>query len=318
MSKTADRYCVIGLEKKTTKGGKPYLDLKLAGESGELTGRVWSDAMPNVEVELNKVSFLEGKIEEYQGKQQLIIESGYILRDEKPDEFLEGLNTTPTLVFDIETIGMPFDEIEEHSQEYILDRLERVDRSDAAAVEQAKGKTGLYPLFAYVGAIGLLDTRGKGCVLLLHDQPVEMEDPTFTCETFADEASLIRRFWEIAEKYQRLVTFNGTGFDWPFLVFRSGVNRVKVPFSLKNWGDEKHIDLKNEVPPGRNNYSLAEISKAMGTFNPKEAGVSGGDVGRLFEEGKQADVAQYVARDVTSTLELYDVWRQFMAGRVIL
>lgn len=307
-------YCE-SVEKKTTKTGKTYLDLQLVYQSGPMTGRVWEDALAHVQAESSRVLRLSGKLEDYQGKPQLVI-SRADLTDENPDQFLQQVKSTPTLVFDIETVGKSYDELEEHSQEYLLTKLEHAQSEEDK--EKAKTKTGLYPIFGSVVAIGLFDTRQKGTVLLVYGQPVPMEDERFTCEVFADEKSLLARFWEIAKKYERFVSYNGKGFDWPYLVFRSGVNRVKVTIPMNTFArSDNNIDLMREIMAGRS-FSLAEVSKALGTFNPKEAGVSGGDVNRLVAEGKQADVAQYVARDVVSTGELYEVWRQYMAGRIVV
>lgn len=316
-SLVADKFLLIESSEKPTKNGSKFLLLKLAHKDGNLDGKVWSNAMSRVNIKPGSVVYLEGKIEEYNGQSSMIVEEGYTLHDEDPTAFMNEVKATPTMVFDIETVGVPFETIETESQKYLVERLERAQTEEE--IELAKGKTGLYPLFGYVGAIGLLDTRQKGVVLLLNDSPVEMEDSRYTCETFATEKELLTRFWEIASKYQRFVSFNGAGFDWPFLVFRSGVNRVKVSVPIKQWNrDENNIDLAAEIPPSRSMYKLAEVNKAMGLSNPKEAGVDGGDVTRLFAENKQSDVAQYVARDVSSTLELYELWRTYMSGRLIV
>ncbi len=313
----ADRFFLISLEERPTKKGDKFFLMQLAHADGNIGGKVWSNAMPQVKVEPNTVVYLEGKIEEYQGQKSVVVSSGYTLHDENPEEFLAQVKSVPTLVFDIETVGVPFEEIEEHSQKYLVERLERAKTEEE--VEAAKQKTGLYPLFGYVGAIGLLDTRNKGVVLLLNEQPVEMEDERYRCETFATEKELLARFWEIAKKYQRFVSYNGFGFDWPFLVFRSGVNRVKVTLPIRQWNkDENNIDLAAEIPPSRTMYQLAEVTKALGLSNPKEAGVDGSQVTEFFAAGRQAEVAQYVARDVASTLQLYDLWKTYLAGRVIL
>lgn len=311
-----ERFLLSSLEERTTKQGKKFFSLQLVHADGTFPGTVWSEAIPNVTVMPNSMVFIEGKVDSYNGKPSITVQSGYTLHDDDPDAFLSEVKSTPTLVFDIETVGVPFETIESVSQQYLLDR-EGAKTDDEIA--SAKSKTGLYPLFGYVGAIGLLDSRQKGVVLLLNEQPVEMEDQRYVCETFATEKELLVRFWEIVKKYQRFVSYNGAGFDWPFLVFRSGVNRVKVSVPIRQFNkDENNIDLAAEIPPSRTQYKLSEITKALGLSNPKEAGVDGGDVSDFFATGRQAEVAQYVARDVSSTLELYDLWRNYMSGRVII
>ncbi len=312
-----DRFLLTAMEQRTTKQGKKFYTLQLAHPEGAIAGTIWSEAIPRVKIVPDAVVYLEGKIDSYNGRTSLVVESGYTLADADPAEFLTAVKTTPTLIFDIETVGIPFADIAAESQRYLLERLERAETPTDQ--EAAKQKTGLYPLFGYVGAIGLLDTRQKGTVLLLNKSAVTMEDQRFSCEVFSTEKELLTRFWEIAAKYQRFVTYNGLSFDWPFLVFRSGVNRVKVSVPIRPWNkDENNLDLAVEIPPSRTMYKLSEVTKAMGLSNPKEAGVNGGDVTALFAAGQQSVVAQYVARDVSSTEQLYELWRTYLAGRTIV
>lgn len=311
-----ERFLLSSLEERTTKQGKRFFSLQLVHGDGTFPGTVWSEAIPNVKVTPNSMVFIEGKVDSYNGKPSITVQSGYTLHDDDPEAFLSEVKSTPTLVFDIETIGVPFESIEVTSQQYLLDREKAKTEEEITA---AQSKTGLYPLFGYVGAIGLLDSRKKGVVLLLNEKSVEMDDKRYTCEVFASEKELLVRFWEIVKKYQRFVSYNGAGFDWPFLVFRSGVNRVKVSVSIRQFNkDDNNIDLAAEIPPSRTQYKLSEVTKALGLSNPKEAGVDGGDVTGFFATGRQAEVAQYVARDVSSTLELYELWRTYMSGRVII
>jgi len=53
-------------------------------------------------------------------------------------------------------------------------------------------------------------------------------------------------FWDIARRYDEIVTFNGRGFDIPFLYLRSAL--LNVPISRKDWlgyrfQTEPHCDL---------------------------------------------------------------------------
>ena len=315
-SRVAERFFVEKIEERATKTGKKFFTLQLRGEDAAYPAKVWSNAIPQVQVKAGVVAYVEGAASEYQGKLEITIDSAYTLHDEDPSQFLQQAHTTPTLVFDIETAGLSFDELDPDSQAYLIKREGGEDQD----IEAIKTKTALYPLFGWVAAVGLLDTRGKGTVLLVHDKTVELDNSLYTCEAFPNEKALLTRFWEIAEKYERFVTFNGNGFDWPYMVFRSGVNRVKVPFqlSLAFNRDEKFFDLAIEIPPGRNTYSLEETCKAFGLTNPKAAGVHGGDVGALIAAGRQQDVANYVSRDVSSTKELFDLWRTYLSGRTVL
>jgi len=52
--------------------------------------------------------------------------------------------------------------------------------------------------------------------------------------------------------------------------------------------------------------------------NPKDKGVSGLHVSGLFSQGKIREIGDYVSRDVISTAQLYDTWKKYMAGKIVL
>jgi hypothetical protein len=42
--------------------------------------------------------------------------------------------------------------------------------------------------------------------------------------------------------------------------------------------------------------------------------VTGLDVNRLLQEGRQREIAEYCLRDVRATVELYRIWTERLAG----
>ena len=38
------------------------------------------------------------------------------------------------------------------------------------------------------------------------------------------------------------------------------------------------------------------------------------DVNRLLEEGRHRDIAEYCLRDVRATVQLYQIWKERLAG----
>ena len=65
----------------------------------------------------------------------------------------------------------------------------------------------------------------------------------------ADEVELLTAFWDVAKHYDEIVTFNGRGFDMPFLYLRSAL--LNVPITKKNWlgyrfATEPHCDLAEQ------------------------------------------------------------------------
>jgi predicted PolB exonuclease-like 3'-5' exonuclease len=140
-----------------------------------------------------------------------------------------------------------------------------------------------------------------------------------------DEAELLAAYWDIAKHYDGIVTFNGRGFDVPFLYLRSAL--LNVPISRKEWlgyrfATEPHCDLAEQLSfygvSGREGaarrFNLDFYCKAFGIESPKSHGVTGMDINRLLEEGRQREIAEYCLRDVRATLELYRIWKERLAG----
>ena len=138
---------------------------------------------------------------------------------------------------------------------------------------------------------------------------------------------ITRLFWEGWRKYQRprLITFNGRGFDVPFLYLRSAV--LNVPISRKDWLGyryqiEPHCDLAEQFSfygvSGREGaarkFNLDFYCKAFGIESPKSHGVSGMDVNDLMAQGRYHEIAEYCLRDVHATVALYKIWLERLAG----
>ena len=61
-------------------------------------------------------------------------------------------------------------------------------------------------------------------------------------------------------------------------------------------------------------FKLDFYCKVFGIESPKSHGVTGMDVTRLLEEGRQREIAEYCLRDVRATAELYRIWRDRLSG----
>ncbi|MFM7100970.1 MAG: ribonuclease H-like domain-containing protein, partial [Verrucomicrobiota bacterium] len=132
-------------------------------------------------------------------------------------------------------------------------------------------------------------------------------------------------FWDVARRYDHIVTFNGRGFDVPFLYLRSAL--LNVPISRRDWlgyryQTEPHCDLAEQLTfygvSGREGaarrFNLDFYCKAFGIPSPKAHGVSGLDVNDLMAAGEYRKIAEYCLRDVQATVELHRVWRERLAG----
>jgi predicted PolB exonuclease-like 3'-5' exonuclease len=235
------------------------------------------------------------------------------------------------LVFDIETSALPLEHFDESQQEYLFRDAERLpDEADRARRRaEISQQFNLWPFTAQVVCIAMVNAdSGKGQVLFQADDfEEEMEAGTEGIE-FApqmDEAELLTAFWDVARRYDQIVTFNGRGFDVPFLYLRSAVLNVEI--TRKDWlgyryQTEPHCDLAEQFTfynvSGREGaarrFNLDFYCKAFGIPSPKAQGVTGADVNSLLEEGRYRDIADYCLRDVQATVELYRVWRDRLAG----
>ena len=234
------------------------------------------------------------------------------------------------LVFDIETSALGLEHFDEAQQEYLFRDAARLSDPDEQARRRAEitQQFSLWPLTAQVVCIAMVNAdSGKGQVLYQSDDFEEEEDVASGVE-FApqvDEAELLTAFWDVARRYDQIVTFNGRGFDVPFLYLRSAL--LNVPISRKDWlgyryQTEPHCDLAEQFTfynvSGRDGaarkFNLDFYCKAFGIPSPKAQGVTGMDVPSLLAEGRHREIAEYCLRDVVATVELHKIWRDRLMG----
>jgi DNA polymerase elongation subunit (family B) len=234
-----------------------------------------------------------------------------------------------TLVFDIETCALSLDHFDEAQQEYLF-RDARAQTDEAAArakQEAAEQMMSLWPLTAQVLCIAMVNAdTGRGKVLFVaEDHEESPSDAAVEFVPCVDEGELLGAFWDAAKHYDQIVTFNGRGFDVPFLYLRSA--QLGVPISRKNWlgyrfATEPHCDLAEQLTfygvSGRDGaarrFNLDFYCKAFGIESPKSAGVSGHDVRRLRDEGRHREIGEYCLRDVQATLDLFRLWKERLSG----
>jgi len=234
------------------------------------------------------------------------------------------------LVFDIETSGLPLENFDEVQQEYLLRDLEKIPDETARAVrrEEILRMFSLWPFTAQVVCVAMLNAESlRGQVLFLADDFEEdaVEDGPVEFMPCGDELELLTAFWDVAKHYDEVVTFNGRGFDVPFLYLRSAV--LNVPITKKNWlgyrfATDPHCDLAEQFTfynvSGREGaarkFNLDFYCKAFGIESPKAHGVTGMDVSTLMAEGKFREIAEYCLRDVRATVELYRIWKERLSG----
>jgi DNA polymerase elongation subunit (family B) len=235
-----------------------------------------------------------------------------------------------TLVFDIETTAQPLENFDEAQQEYLFRETEKIEdptAKEAKRVDITRFMS-LWPLTSQVVCIAMLNAetqRGQSLYVADDFDEDAAEAGPVEFVPCADETELLTAFWDVAKHYDSIVTFNGRGFDVPFVYLRSAV--LNVPISKKNWlgyryAVEPHCDLAEQLTfynvSGREGaarrFNLDFYCKVFGIESPKSHGVSGMDVGVMMAEGKFREIAEYCLRDVRATVELYRIWKERLAG----
>jgi len=232
----------------------------------------------------------------------------------------------PTLVFDIETIGASWEELDETTHKILtrwIDKTAKNETEHFALVEDLKNGLGFSPFTGRVVAIGVYDIeRTQGTVYYTGNGNEKNELVDGYTIKQRSEVDMLADFWEGAKNYNTFVTFNGRGFDVPFLMHRSAILGIRptmnmlegrYPYQQKSC---RHVDLQDEMTFFGAMYrkpSLHLCCRAYGIESPKVAGICGDDVTELFSQKKFRDIALYNTRDVTATTELYKKWKTYFA-----
>lgn len=230
------------------------------------------------------------------------------------------------LVFDIETIGEDFDLLDKTTQEVLTRWLKKESINEEeyqVRFEELKEGMGFSPFTGEIVAIGVLDVElNKGCVYYSASKStmdmakeIEEDDIKFKC---VSEKEMLEKFWEGAKKYRQFVSFNGRSFDVPFMMIRSAILGVRPTLNLMGNRYDKyniHVDLLDQLSflgAVRKKPNLHLAARAFGIKSPKEEGITGEDVGRLYKEGRFLDIAKYNVGDLRATRELYLAWEKYL------
>jgi DNA polymerase elongation subunit (family B) len=233
------------------------------------------------------------------------------------------------LVFDIETSALPVETFDEVQQEYLFRDAGKL--VDEAARSERRAELirllSLWPLTARVVCIAMLNAdTARGQVLFTAE---DYEDPSADAGPVefvacVDESELLTAFWDVAKHYDSIITFNGRGFDVPFVYMRSAV--LNVPISRKDWLGyryqcDPHCDLADQLTfyggsreGAARRFNLDFYCKAFGIESPKSHGITGMDISQLLGERRYREIADYCLRDVQATVLLYHIWRERLAG----
>ena len=217
------------------------------------------------------------------------------------------------VVIDIETIGFDFEAYDQKSQEYLLKYAQNEEEE-----EDIKKRMSFYPLTGEVITIGMLNPETQKGYVLFCDQgekTKKFEENGVVFEA-GNEKEILEKFWNWVKNYDQAITFNGRGFDAPFLMMRSALNKVRPSKNLMGYRfDYKiHCDLLEQLTfyGAIRKFSLDFYAKSFGIKSSKDEGIDGTMVGDLYKQKKYTEIAKYCARDLQTTAELYDYWEKYL------
>jgi DNA polymerase elongation subunit (family B) len=231
-----------------------------------------------------------------------------------------------TLIFDIKTVGEEWNDLDEATQLALTAWIPKVTKNDSEQVsrlEQVKDHLRWSPLTGKMVSLGLYDyERAEGAVYYtgLGNKPDEVVGEYILKPR--SEASLLTEFWDGAREYDTFVTFNGRGFDVPFLLHRSVVCQVMPSCDLMErrylYQQKKvsHVDLQDQLTfygAMSKRPSLHLFCRAYGIESPKPEALSSGDIAVLYKEKKFRDSALYTVQEIKATTELYRKWLLYLA-----
>lgn len=237
------------------------------------------------------------------------------------------MSTPAKLIVDIETIGEDFSALDEATQD-VLTRWIKKESGDedefTVALEELKNGLGFSPLTGEIVAIGVLDHYKNEGVVYFQAPGEKIKESSEEGITFkqVSEKGMLEKFWDGAKQYQHFITFNGRGFDIPFLMIRSAIHGIRPTKDLmrgryiyQHNADAIHVDLLDQLTfygAVRRKGGLHLWSRAFGIESPKSGGITGDDVGRLFKEKKFLDIAKYNVGDLRATRALYEKWQTYL------
>lgn len=172
------------------------------------------------------------------------------------------------------------------------------------------------PALAHVVLVGMLNVETGGRCVAYDSRLVDVDAQAADLDgvrlmAAGGEAALLMIVHDLLGKAQRLVTFNGRGFDLPLLLLRAmrhGLTPARIVERSawqKPWESEPHVDVLARLTFGgaTGRYPLAAYGIGLGAGNPKQAG-DGAGVSALVEARNGTDLARYCLGDVETTAAL--------------
>ena len=215
------------------------------------------------------------------------------------------------LVVDIETVGIPWEELDSYVREYLIKGLSEGD------AEECRRAGGLSPFRGRIIAIGVMRIDdGRTCALFEVPGQTDLRIEKQGSRTYISgtEKQILEKFWEWFDPDSRFISFNGRQFDGPFLMIRSAINGVIPKRDLVGYRYQLHpnCDLREALNfYGTTNhrqfkFNLDLACKVFGIATSKGEGMDGRAVESWYRAGRHREIADYCLEDVRATCELYE------------
>jgi hypothetical protein len=212
-----------------------------------------------------------------------------------------------TVVFDIETVGLEWDSLDDGQRTYLA-KWARSDEERARLPEALS----LWPLTGRIVVLAMVNPdSGRGRVWYEKTDGRLEETSADGLFTFVgdSETVFLSEFWEAIVKFDRFVSFNGRCFDGPYLMLRSAALGIRVTRNLcgYRYAIKPHTDLLDVLSffGASRKWNLDFACKAFGVESPKEHGLDGYAVGHYYRENRLREIALYGRRDVEATARLF-------------
>ena len=218
------------------------------------------------------------------------------------------------IVFDIETLGFPLESFDAVQQEYLM-KFAKTEEEKVEAVQ----KLSLTPFTAQIIAVGMLNpdsNQGKVFYAAPKEAPWSSADGLVEFMSGTEE-EMLHEFWKTVSHYGQFITFNGRSFDCPFLMLRSAILGVKPTRNLLpyRYSANEHCDLMDQLTfyGAFRKFNLDFYCKGFGIKSPKGNGITGLDLGSLYDANRFHEIAEYCIGDVRATTELFHRWQSLLA-----
>ena len=122
------------------------------------------------------------------------------------------------------------------------------------------------------------------------------------------ERHILRNFWEMLRTHQQIATWNGKGFDFPFLLMRSAINgvapSVEVPLYQQRYQNTPHFDVKHAVLGGDVRQAGEGLSEWLQAFGMETKSGHGSEVHGMVQRGEWDALKTYGEQDAKGTYDL--------------